>query len=125
MRSIVIALLLLSGYASAHQFTPTYPVLAQSYMDKVLKAEMELFNSRKDIEYYELAVYDAEWNTIPFAAESRLVKLPYLGRKSITIYIRSADKDRVVYICSQSKTLAGVKQTTVVSSKICSKVVSS
>lgn len=125
MRSIVIALLLLSGYASAHQFTPTYPVLTQSYMDKVLKAEMELFNSRKDIEYYELAVYDGDWNTIPFAAESRLVKLPYLGRKSITIYIRSADKDRVVYICSQSKTLAGVKQTTVVSSKICSKVVSS
>jgi len=91
-------------------------------MDGVLKADMELFNSRKDIEYYELSVFDAEWNAVPFAASERVFRLPYLERKSIPIYIRDSDKNRVVYICSQSKILKGVSQATVVSSKICSKV---
>ena len=47
MKVFVLVLGLLSGYASAHQFTPTYPELSPSHMTGVYKSEMVLFNTRK------------------------------------------------------------------------------
>ena len=120
MRYLII--LLMSGYASAHEFTPTYPELEPSYISGVYKAEMQLFNSREEIDYYGLNVYDKNWEPIAFASEDKLIKVDYLGRKSLVVYVSQADKDRVKYICSRSKILANVKQTSVVSSRICSKI---
>lgn len=105
-----------------HQFTPTYPKLKPSYVQGVLTTKMELFNTRKDISYYSIGVFDKDWNKVAFATDSRIVQVGYLNRKSIDVYIRGLDKTRAVYICSQSKMLEGHKQSTIVSSKICSKI---
>jgi hypothetical protein len=105
-----------------HQFMPTYPKLQPSYVEGVLQARMEIFNSREDIEYYEFSVHDKNWERIPFATAERILYVPYLKRTYVDIFIKQQDKNRAVYICSMSKILAGVHQSTVVSSKICSKL---
>lgn len=122
MRSALIALLFLSGSAWGHQFTPAYPVLEYSFVKGVMKAEMELFNLRQDVDYFELSVFDENWNRIAFATESKIVPLRYLGKKNITIYIHEKDRYNAKYICSESKILKDGKQSTVISSKICSKI---
>lgn len=121
-RALILSFLLLSGYASAHQFTPTYPKMKQSHTMGVLTTQMMLFNSRKDISYYSVGVYDADWNPVDFATSEKLFKVDYLSRKFIDIYIRANDKSRAVYICSRSKILKEYKQVPVISSRICSKI---
>ena len=116
-------LLLIGGYTSAHQFTPTYPELDQSYIPNVLKADMELFNSRTDVDFYELNVYDNDWNSVPFAVmEGKVVKVEYLKRKQIAVFIREVDKDRAVYVCSVSKLVSDNTNKASIASKICSKL---
>jgi len=120
-------LLLLFGFmwgsqALGHQFMPAYPKLEPSYVDGILITKMELFNSRNDVEYYELSVYDSDWNSVPFATEERIVNIEYLKRKTIEIYIREQDRSKAVYICSKSKIRPSNIQATVVSSRICSKI---
>ena len=105
----------------AHQFLPTYPKLRPSLRDGVYETHLELFNSRKDIMYYELQVFDINWERFPFATYQRVVKVPYLDRKNLTVYIRKQDKFKATYICTQSKILQGIEQASVVSSRICSK----
>ena len=78
---------------------------------------MELFNSRREIEFYQFDVFDLDWNPVPFATAERIIQLSYLDRKKIDIYVKTKNP---VYICSTSKILAGAKGT-VISSKICSK----
>jgi hypothetical protein len=121
MRSIVILLAFLSGSVWGHQFTPTYPVLEYSFVKGVMKVEMELFNARQDVDYFELSVFDENWNSVAFATDSRIIPLSYLGKKNVTIYIREKDRYTAKYICSESKILS-TKQSTVISSKICSKI---
>ena len=77
-RFIILFLILLSGSAMAHQFTPTYPKLSLSFIQGVYKTEMLLFNSREDISYYVLNVFNSEWKPVKFATENRLVKINYL-----------------------------------------------
>lgn len=108
--------------ALGHQFMPAYPKLEPSYVDGILMTKMELFNSRNDVEYYELSVYDSDWNSVPFATEERIVNIEYLKRKTIEIYIREQDRSKAVYICSKSKIRPSNIQATVVSSRICSKI---
>ena len=124
MRLILCALLMtLGGYASAHQLTPTYPSLKPFYaVPGILTTEMVLFNARSDVEYYEFNVFDREWNAIPFATESKIVRLKHLQRKKVNIHIREKDKTRAMYICSESKLIGSGTSLTMVSSKICSKI---
>ena len=120
--SIILFLIGLSGYTSAHQFTPTYPELSLSYVKGVYKADMLLFNNRQDISYYAIGVYDKDWKPVKFATEDRIVKMQHLERKNITVYIREEDKEKALYICSKSKTLVDYAQTSIVTSRICSKI---
>ena len=120
--SIILFLIGLSGYTSAHQFTPTYPELSLSYVKGVYKADMLLFNNRQDISYYSIGVYDKDWKPVKFATENRIVKMQHLERKNITVYIREEDKQEALYICSKSKTLVDEAQTSIVTSRICSKI---
>lgn len=123
MRFVMFLLLMaIGGYANGHQFTPTYPKLESSHVSGVLKVRMELFNSRKDVRFYEMLVYDGEWNPLVFAVQERIINVEYLSRKYIDIYIREQDKDKVVYICSKSKLTTNNPQATIVSSRICSKI---
>jgi hypothetical protein len=122
MYRAVIALLLLGEYASAHQFTPTYPTLRQAHVSDVKVLSMSLFNNREEIDWYTINVYDKDWNTIAFASTDKLINLNYLERKNIEVYVRTIDSNKVVYICSKSKTLASVKNPSIITSRICSKV---
>ena len=122
MKYLLLFVMLLGNQAFGHQFTPAYPKLERSYVDNILVTRMELFNSRSDVEYYELSVFDGEWNGVPFATDERIINLPYLKRKTIEIFIIEQDKDRPVYICSKSKLKSSNIQMTVVSSRICSKI---
>lgn len=124
MRYLLLFIVLALGGKQvwAHEFTPAYPTLEQSYMDGVLFTKMLLFNRRQDVNYYELGVFDAQWNPIPFAATDNIVEVKYLQRKYIEIYIREKDRSRAVYICSKSKLQPDGGNITVVSSRICSKI---
>jgi len=119
---IILFLVLVSTSATAHEWTPTYPTLKRSYMDGLLYTKMQLFNKRKEIQYYTISVHDEEWNTIPFAASNKIISINYLAYKEIEIYIREIDKPRITYICSTSKLLKKDVITTGVSSRICSKI---
>ena len=122
-RSVVFfALLCLGGYASAHQFTPTYPKLQASYVSGVKVIRMSIFNSRKEIDWYSIGVYDRDWNSVAFASTDKLINLSYLERKNIEVYIREKDKEKVAYICSKSKILSGTKDPSIITSRICSKI---
>ena len=121
---LLFLLVLLSGYASSHSLTPTYPSLDLSYVPGVYKADLELFNARKDISYYEVNVFDADWNAITASImPEKIMNVPYSTSKKITVYIPAALKGKAVYICTKSKPLyTPVTQVTVILSKICSKI---
>jgi len=121
-RTLIIAMLWISGHASAHEFTPTYPKLKNSYVDGVLYVTMTLFNARSDVEYYEFGVFDGEWNKVPFAMQNKIMRFKHLDKKKIDIYIKEKDRKDAVYVCSKSKLIVEGSSKTSISSRICSKI---
>ena len=119
---ILLGLLGFGGYLHSHQLTPTYPELQQSHINGVHQTTMVLFNRREDVEYYEVDVFDDNWNSVPFAISERIIRLPFLERTQFTLYIRDIDKEDVRYICTKSKIIKDDLQSAVVSSRICSKI---
>jgi hypothetical protein len=122
IRYVIFCLLLIGGSSNAHQFLPTYPKFQTSFVEGVVYTKMELFNKRKEIEYYQLSVYDKDWNSLPFATQSKIVRIDYLQTKEIEIYIKQEDLKNIMYICSESKVKKESEQNTVISSRICSKI---
>lgn len=112
---------ILSLNVLSHEMTPTYPKLSPSHVDGISVTTIEMFNKRKDVEYYEIGVFDSEWNPVPFVSSYSIIKLKYLGHIKFEIYIRDADIERATYICSRSKLRANDETIPMVSSKICSK----
>jgi hypothetical protein len=123
MRFCVVLLgVLTHGFVWGHELTPTYPELKTSYLSGVLKAEMHLFNSRKDINYYSVSVYDKDWKPVKFATESKIIQMDYLDHKDIEVYVRTKDQEKAHYICTKSKILKGKSAPALVASRICSKI---
>jgi|TARA_R110000765_G_scaffold2845_2_gene8830 hypothetical protein len=104
--------------ALAHEMTPTYPVFKGSYISGVSVTTMNLFNKRRDIAFYEIGVFTAEWEPIPFVSKYTIIPMKYLDTVEFDIYVSNASLAAVEYICSVSK--LNIKTT--VSSKICSRV---
>ena len=122
MKKIAILIMLVFAVgAQAHEMTPTYPKLVPSHLDQVYKTTMEMFNKREDVEFYEIAVFDKEWNPIPFVTSYQIIRLKYLGHVTFDVYIRKADVSRAEYICSKSKLRKDDNVRTAVSSRICSR----
>lgn len=121
MKKWIIMFLLVSFPALAHEMTPTYPKLEPSHLDNVYMVTMEMFNKRDDVEYYEIGVFDEEWNPIPFVTSYKIIRLRYLGHVSFDVYIRKQDVSRAEYICSKSKLRKDSNSKTAISSKICSR----
>ena len=119
---MAVVAVLMATTAQAHEWTPTYPKFEPSFLDDIVVTTMTLFNKRKDIEYYEISVYDEDWNTVPFATTAKLLYVPYLSQKSVDIFIREADCDRIEYICTTSKRILEDTQSSGIDSRICSKV---
>jgi uncharacterized membrane protein len=119
---VVLLGVLAGGFSWGHQLTPTYPELETSYMSGVLKTEMHLFNSREDVTYYQVSVYDENWNPVAFATESKIIQMDYLDHKDIVVYVRKKDQEKAKYICTKSKILKGQSAPTLLASRICSKI---
>ena len=107
--------------ASAHEMTPTYPVWSPSHVDGVLKTEIEMFNKRQDVEWYEIGVFDEEWKPVPFVTSYKILNLKYLAHTKFDVYIRSEDVYKAEYLCSKSKLRGLTNKKTMLSSRICSK----
>lgn len=123
MRYIFAILLVLNANILwAHEMTPTYPVLEPSHVDGVYVAKLSVLNLREEIEYYEITVFNENWEHLPFASQNRVFKLNYLGKIDLSIYIKEKDKDRVKYICTESKLTKSNKTYTAIASRICSKI---
>ena len=116
-----IAALFLAGKVSAHEMTPTYPPLVPSYVDGLVSAKMTMFNSRKDVDYFEIGVFDDEWNPVPFAATAKILRVPHGSSKTFEVFVRHKDKNRATFICSLSKLRTDSSARAIVSSKICSR----
>ena len=109
------------GPALAHEMSPTYVKFVPSYVDNVLKTTVELFNRREDVNYYEIEVYDNDWKLMPFVTDNKIINIKYLEKKSIDVYIKNDDKDRVIYVCTLSRFIKDDMTKTNVASRICSK----
>jgi hypothetical protein len=118
----VIALCAWASSAQAHEMIPTYPKMSYSHLSGVLKTSVQLFNKREEIEFYEIGVFDADFNPVDFATSNRVVRLPHLQQTTLEIYIRESDSDVALYICSESKLRKGDAVKTRIASRICSKI---
>lgn len=119
---LLLATVLAFSPAYGHELTPAYPILTPSYVEKVSTTTVSLFNRRKDVTYYEIEVFDSNWNSIPFATESNIVVVPYQRTKKIEIYIHNKDIRKATYICTTSKLEKKDIQYTGITSRICSKI---
>ena len=119
---MMLSLVLYSVGLKAHEWTPTYPELTQSYVESVLVTEMELWNGRPDVEYYQINVWDSDWNPVPFAVAQRIIRVKYLSRASVNVYVRKSDSEKVTYICSKSKLVKDSGTKALIASRICSKI---
>ena len=108
---------------SAHEMTPTYFDITPSFIDGVSRIEMSIFNKREDVRYYEIQVFDDEWNLIESrTGRNNLVQLEYLEKKVIDIYISESQEENVELVCSVSKILSADVDSSALRSRICSRI---
>ena len=119
---ITIAFLVWGACATSHEMTPAYPEVKPSHVKNVVKVEMSLFNSREEIQYYQIELFDLNWTNIPFATQYRIINIGYKQRKSFDVYIRKSDMDEAVFLCTTSKVRKTNKSRTLISSRICSRL---
>ena len=122
LNRLILLFLLWSFSTSAHEMTPAYPVVKPSHVAGVVKVEMSLLNSREEIEWYQIELFDLNWTNIHFASSYRIINIGYKERKSFDVYIRKSDMDEAVYLCTTSKVRKTSKSRTLVSSRICSRL---
>jgi hypothetical protein len=122
MRIVILCLMMLTSYeVGAHEMTPTYPKLERSHVRGVYKSTLQIFNKRKDVEYYEIGVFDKKFKPIPFVTSYKVIHLKYLGHMTFDVYIREKDKRKAFYVCSRSKLRTESITKAAISSRICSK----
>ena len=116
----LLLLLFVSGYASAHELTPTYPELRSSYMEGVVTTKLKMWNARMDVEYYKIEVTDEDWNPVPFITDETVFRLGWRQRRDIDIFL--PNDTTASYICTRSMLQKGNAQKSIISSKVCSKI---
>ena len=120
-RIITLGMLVTFG-ASAHEMTPAYPEVKTSHIKNVVKVEMSFFNSREEIRYYQIDLFDLNWMNIPFSTTYRIIQVDYKEHKSFDVYIRKKDMPEAVYLCTTSKVRRTNQSSTLISSRICSRL---
>ena len=110
----------MSGSAMAHELTPTYLKLEQSYIPNVLQTKVKMWNARVDVVYYKIEVSDKDWKEVPFITDEKMFKLDYMQRREIEIFLPSDTS--AMYICTRSMLEKGVRSRSMISSKVCSKI---
>lgn len=116
-----LMLVLFSTASFAHEMTPTYFEPKNSIYNEVYEIDMLLINRREDQTYYEISVLDENFEPIVFASKDKLIDAKPYARYPFTLFVREKDLDRVVYICTVSKTPKGTVNSSGVTTRICSK----
>ena len=117
-----IILLLAAFNVNAHEMVPTYPKFERAHLEGIYKTQVTLFNKRKDVEFYELGVFDSDFGVVDFVTAYRIFPVRYLGYVNLDIYVKESDRKKVTYICTRSKLRSDSNQGAIVASRICSKV---
>jgi len=113
---------MLGGYAQANEQTPAYPKIAPSHVNGVVKVQLQFLNRRKEINYYEIGLFDKNFDELNFTTQNKIIKIGYGEKTDFDVYFRKSDLDKAVYICTASKILKSNKSRAVVSSIVCSKL---
>jgi len=119
--AIILCLLLLNLAGHSHEQTPTYPEWKPSGIDGIQKTTIRLWNSRNDVEFYEIGLFDDNWWPMPFVTANKIIHLGYLEEIYFDIYIRKSDLVDTRYVCSLSKLSDSTNNKTLLATKICSK----
>ena len=114
-------MLLLSASIQSHEQTPTYPTWKTSGIDGIKKTNIRVWNKRPDIEYYEIGVFDGDWQPIPFVTAYKILPVKYLQEVKVDIYIRESNIEEARYVCSLSKLRSSNESQTLLVTRICSK----
>jgi hypothetical protein len=114
-------LTLFSKSVLSHEMAPTYIKFVPSHINNVYKTSITLSNKRKDNNYYEINVFDKNWNKVNFVSGEKIMYLPYLSKKSVNIFVKDIDVNKVTYVCSLSRLLKSKSKDAALESKICSK----
>ena len=117
----VILWLLLCGSVAAHDMTPTYPKWKMSFIPSAKMTTMQVFNKRSDVQWYEIGVFDKEWQPIPFVTRYKIINIKYLHRVKFDVYVNEENAKVAEYICSTSKLRGNDDFKPIVESKICSR----
>ena len=117
----VILWLLLCGSVAAHDMTPTYPKWKMSFIPSAKMTTMQVFNKRSDVQWYEIGVFDKEWQPIPFVTRYKILNIKYLQRVKFDVYVNEENAKVAEYICSTSKLRGNDDFKPIVESKICSR----
>ena len=117
----VILWLLLCGSVAAHDMTPTYPKWKMSFIPSAKMTTMQVFNKRADVQWYQIGVFDKEWNQLPFVSRYKILRVKYLSRVKFDVYISDEHLNKAEYICSTSKLRGEDNFKPIVESRICSR----
>ena len=115
-------LFVLPTFVIAHEMTPTYFKLRPSFEQGLSVTTMQMFNKRADVDFYEIGVFDSNFEPVPFVTSYSVIKINYLDKVTFEVYVRDTDRSRVTYICSRSKLRKENVTRTAISSRICSKI---
>ena len=117
----VILWLLLCGNVAAHDMTPTYPKWKMSFIPSAQMTTMQVFNKRADVQWYQIGVFNKEWQPIPFVTRYKILNIKYLQRVKFDVYVNTENVKFAEYICSTSKLRGNDNFKPIVESKICSR----
>ena len=120
-RSVALCLLLCSSVLG-HEMTPTYPTWDRTAYDGIKKVTMDLWNARKDVQYYEIGVFTEDFEEpVPFVTLYSILKVDYLSHVQFDVYMTEKSIKKAVYICSLSKLRSNDDSKPLLATQICSK----
>ena len=101
--------------------TPTYPKWKMSFIPSAKMTTMQVFNKRSDVQWYQIGVFDKEWQPIPFVSRYKIINIKYLKRVEFDVYVNEENAKLAEYICTTSKLRGNDDFKPIVESKICSR----
>ena len=101
--------------------TPTYPKWKMSFIPTAKMTTMQIFNKREDVQWYQIGVFNEDWEPIPFVTRYKIVNVKHLERVRFDVYISNKNIQESKYICSTSKLRGNDNFKPIVESRICSR----
>ena len=92
-----------------------------SFIPSAKMTTMRVFNKRADVSWYQIGVFDKDWNPIPFVTRYKILKVKYLSHVNFDVYVNQANAKEAEYICSTSKLRGNDDFKPIVESRICSR----